>query len=60
LDHGVFLQSNARYVEAMKNRHDPRLFIRLVHEAGYATDPAYADKIIRLMDRYNLYVYDDI
>ncbi|MHB1132753.1 MAG: glucosaminidase domain-containing protein [Chloroflexota bacterium] len=58
LDHGRFIANNSRYAEAMKNRHDPKTFIRLVHRAGYATDPAYTDKIVRLLDRYNLYVYD--
>lgn len=58
LDHGVFLKSNPRYAEAMNNCNDPRLFINLVHKAGYATDPAYTDKIICIMDHYNLYVYD--
>lgn len=60
LDHGVFISANPRYAEAMKNRHDPKTFIRLVHKAGYATDPAYTDKIVNLMDRYNLYVFDRI
>ena len=59
MDHGRYLTENSRYAEAMRNTSDPRLFIRLVHRAGYATDPAYSDKIIRLMDRYNLYVYDE-
>ena len=27
---------------------------------GYATDPAYAGKLIGLMDRYNLYRFDDV
>lgn len=58
LDHGVFIANSARYAKAMANADDPRLFIQLVHQAGYATDPAYTDKIVRLMDRYDLYVYD--
>ncbi len=58
LDHGRYLRDNERYAAAMRNVGDPRLFVRLIHKAGYATDPAYADKVIRIMDRYNLYVYD--
>jgi flagellar protein FlgJ len=37
---------------------DPRLFAQLLAEAGYATDPDYAGKLIALMDRYNLYRLD--
>ena len=33
-------------------------FIREVHKAGYATDPRYADTVIRLMRQYNLYRFD--
>lgn len=60
LDHGLFISRNSRYAEAMKYRDDPKTFIRLVHKAGYATDPAYTDKIVNLMERYNLYAYDDV
>jgi len=31
---------------------------RAVHAAGYATDPQYADKLIRLIELYQLYLYD--
>ena len=29
-----------------------------VHKAGYATDPGYADKLIRLIETYGLTSYD--
>jgi len=29
-----------------------------IQKAGYATDPKYADKLISIMDAYNLYQYD--
>ncbi|GGH16592.1 glycoside hydrolase family 73 protein [Paenibacillus segetis] len=32
---------------------------KVVAAAGYATDPSYANKLIALMDRYNLYQYDE-
>ncbi|MHB1007076.1 MAG: glucosaminidase domain-containing protein [Chloroflexota bacterium] len=57
-DHGKYLRENSRYAEAMKHTDDARAFARLIHQAGYATDPAYASKLIGLMDRYNLYQYD--
>ena len=37
-----------------------RQFAREVNRAGYATDPAYASKLIGLMDRYDLYRYDAV
>jgi hypothetical protein len=33
---------------------------REIAAAGYATDPDYADKLIGIMDMYNLYQYDQI
>ena len=57
-DHGLYLRDTPRYAEAMKHTDDPRLFARLIQQAGYATDPQYAAKLIRLMDTYNLYQYD--
>ena len=58
VDHGRFFLENARYAVAMRNTNDPRKFARLIQQAGYATDPSYADKLIRLMERYNLFAYD--
>ncbi len=58
VDHGRQLSSMSRYAEAMKHAGDPDRFAREVHAAGYATSPAYADKLIELMRQYNLYQYD--
>jgi flagellum-specific peptidoglycan hydrolase FlgJ len=60
VDHGQFFLENGRYNSAMAARDDPRQFAREINRAGYATDPAYASKLIGLMDRYNLYRYDDV
>jgi flagellum-specific peptidoglycan hydrolase FlgJ len=60
VDHGRFLLDNGRYAAAMAARGDPRQFARELNRAGYATDPSYASKLIGLMDRYNLYRYDDV
>ena len=57
-DHGLYLAKTPLYKKAMQNTEDPKLFAQLIHQAGYATDPAYASKLIRLMDRLNLYAYD--
>ena len=45
-DFSYFLRSNPRYNEALSFAGNPKQFIRKVHEAGYATDPDYANKVI--------------
>ncbi len=58
-DHGHFLSNNPRYEQAFEHVDDPDRFAREIQEAGYATDPEYADKVISLMNQYDLYQYDD-
>jgi LysM repeat protein len=60
VDHGRFFAENGRYARALAARDDPQQFAREVNRAGYATDPAYASKLIGLMDRYNLYRFDAV
>jgi hypothetical protein len=57
-DHDRLLQTSSRYANAMRSTNDPRQFAALLYEGGYATDPAYADKLVALMDRYDLYRLD--
>ena len=38
---------------------DYRAWARGLQAAGYATDPGYADKLIQLIERNQLYLYDD-
>ncbi|GAB3654842.1 sporangiospore maturation cell wall hydrolase GsmA [Glycomyces tarimensis] len=57
-DHGDLLSGWSRYAKAMEHRDDPDRFAREIHKAGYATDPKYADKLIGLMQQYDLYRYD--
>jgi hypothetical protein len=57
-DHDRLLQTSSRYAVAMSAAKDPRQFAALIAEAGYGTDPAYADKLVSLMDRYDLYQLD--
>jgi hypothetical protein len=58
VDHGRFLRGNERYAAAFRYSRQPDRFARQIHAAGYATDPAYADKLLRLMRDYDLYRYD--
>lgn len=57
-DHGKLLATAARYNKAFQFKTDPNGFAQAIAAAGYATDPAYADKLIALMQQYNLYQYD--
>jgi hypothetical protein len=57
-DHGSLLQTSSRYAAAMRAANNPRQFAALLYDAGYSTDPAYADKLVLLMDRYDLYRLD--
>ena len=47
-DYVNFLKSNPRYAEALQHGGDERRFVSGLQKAGYATDPAYADKILRV------------
>jgi len=48
-DYQQFL-SQPRYQKALSVSHDPELFIKELHSAGYATDPAYSSKINRILN----------
>ena len=52
-DYVRFLNQNPRYAKALEQPADPVRFIRNLHQAGYATDPDYADKIIGVMGTVN-------
>jgi hypothetical protein len=51
-DHAQFFFKNKRYAKALAVRADPYKFAVAVAQAGYATDPAYAQKLCRLISRF--------
>ncbi len=53
-DLGTFLHTNSRYDPVFQLSGDPSAAARALLAAGYATDPAWADKLIRLVDLYQL------
>ncbi|MEC4726524.1 flagellar assembly peptidoglycan hydrolase FlgJ [Shewanella sp. D64] len=44
-----FISEGPRYQEAMKKAANPNEFIKALQDAGYATDPKYADKVMKVM-----------
>lgn len=58
-DHGRLLSTSRykAYTADAKNSDD---FARAIHKAGYATDPNYAATLITLMQKYDLYKFDEM
>jgi flagellar protein FlgJ len=46
-----FLQQNPRYQGALNTTQEPQKFLQELQQAGYATDPNYANKIIDVLKR---------
>ena len=49
-DYASLLASNPRYAHVLNERMDPGAFARGLQQAGYATDPSYADKLTRVIN----------
>ncbi|MDW6001563.1 flagellar assembly peptidoglycan hydrolase FlgJ [Vibrio mangrovi] len=47
-DYVNFLSGNPRYMAALSHQGDATSFIQGIHQAGYATDPEYAEKVLRV------------
>lgn len=47
-DYVDFLHSNPRYKTALQKTADPRSYVQALQDAGYATDPNYANKIMKI------------
>lgn len=59
-DHAQFLANNFRYRELFKlSITDYKGWARGLQKSGYATDKAYANKLIKLIEDYELYRYDN-
>ncbi|MBV7298530.1 flagellar assembly peptidoglycan hydrolase FlgJ [Enterovibrio paralichthyis] len=50
-DYVSFLNRNPRYATALQQSAQPEQFIRGIHQAGYATDPQYSDKVLSVFNR---------
>lgn len=60
IDHSNFLMSGSRY--SFLFQLDPKDYVAWAHglkKAGYATDPTYAQRLIKIVEEYKLHVYDE-
>jgi len=58
-DHSVFLTTRGRYAALFKlEKDDYEGWAKGLRAAGYATDPKYPEKLIGLIQRFNLSQYD--
>jgi len=58
-DHSEFLAYRKRYAGLFKlKKDDYKGWARGLRKAGYATDPKYPQKLIALIERYELYKFD--
>lgn len=49
-DFADFILGNERYAQALEFAHDTKRFLHEIQNAGYATDPKYADKILNVLN----------
>ncbi len=58
-DHSLFLTSRSRYDSLFNlDKDDYKAWAKGLRAAGYATDPRYPEKLISIIERYQLYQYD--
>lgn len=48
-DYVSFVKQNPRYKEAVENTQDPKAYFSALQQAGYATDPNYAKKVMSVL-----------
>ena len=58
-DHSLLLAGNPRYANVLHER-DYRCASQELQRAGYATDPQYADKLIRIIEGSELTRFDQV
>ncbi|MCK0179843.1 glucosaminidase domain-containing protein [Flavobacteriaceae bacterium S0862] len=59
-DHSEFLANRKRYAKLFElNKDDYKGWAKELRRAGYATDRKYPEKLISLIERYQLYKFDD-
>lgn len=60
-DHSLFLSGRGRYSELFElDADDYKGWAKGLRKAGYATDRRYPEKLIDLIERYELYKFDEV
>ncbi len=60
-DHSIFLTTRSRYDFLFKlDKTDYKAWAKGLKEAGYATDPNYPARLIKIIEDYELYKYDKL
>lgn len=60
-DHSLFLKGRQRYAFLFElPLTDYKAWAKGLKEAGYATHPKYAERLIELIEKYKLYQYDEV
>lgn len=59
-EHYAKLLSTAKRYEKVKTAKNYKEAAQYIKEGGYATDPSYADKIISVVEKYELDKYDEV
>ena len=47
-DYVQFLKTNPRYRDALQQTENPESYAKALQQAGYATDPDYAEKVMQI------------
>jgi len=59
-DHSLFLSQRSRYKNLFNlKKDDYKGWAKGLRKAGYATDPKYPTKLVSIIERFELYKYDD-
>jgi flagellum-specific peptidoglycan hydrolase FlgJ len=59
-DHSIFLANRGRYADLFKHDEDDyESWAKGLRAAGYATDKKYPEKLISLIERFQLYKFDE-
>lgn len=59
-DHSIFLSTRSRYAFLFNYRRDDyKRWAHGLRQAGYATDRKYPEKLIAIIERYDLHEYDE-